>query len=464
MEGLPEADPGSFRDPLSRVFLGEAAVYRGFRNRGAADYDALEATTFFRTRRQCDDLIESERVSTPGTLEGDWPIVISHPRLPFVSYPFEWSFSMLQDAALLQLSLTREALSEGLITKDATPYNVQFVGARPTFIDIGSFERLEPGVPWYGYRQFCSMFLNPLLLTACRDVSFRPWLRGNMDGIPPGAIVNLLARRHRWRPDTFAHTVLHNRLEQRHADSRRDVATELRSAGFGAPLIDAQLRKLTKLVQRLRWGPTQSEWSDYSERPHYSDRSLAAKEAFVESVAGRSRRRLAWDLGTNDGHFARIIARHSDSVIAVDADELAIERLYRQLKEDGSRSITPIVMDLIDATPSQGWQGAERSAFFERTKPDLVLALAVVHHLAISGTIPIPRIIDWLANFHAEVVLEVPHEDDPMVKRLLARKRTDLFTDYRLETFDRHLEDRFTVHRRELLPDETRTMYHLVPR
>jgi hypothetical protein len=446
------------------VFVRESEILRGFRRRGVNDFEALEAATFFQRALSEGDLVGTERVAAPDALGADWPLVVRHPRLQVISYPYEWTFSMLRDAALLQLRLTRQALAEQLITKDATPYNVQFEGSRPVFIDIGSFEMLESGLPWFGYRQFCTMFLNPLLLRARRDLPFQPWLRGSMEGIPPQAMVRLLGRRDRWRPGTFTHVTLHARLERRNEATERNVISELGRAGYGPALIDAQLRKLTRVVERLRWEPAKSTWSGYSDRSHYEDTDLAAKEAFVESVVGRTRRRLVWDLGANDGHFSRIASRHAEAVIAVDVDELVVDRLYRRLSEEGNSTITPLVMDLIDASPSQGWRGTERPAFFVRTRPDIVLALALVHHLAIPGTVPPEQITDWLVSLDTEIVLEVPHEDDPMVRRLLSRKRSDLFTNYQLETFDRLLSDRFDVRRRETQPSGTRTMYHLAPR
>jgi hypothetical protein len=126
-----------------------------------------------------------------------WAVLLRHERIPFVSYPYEWPFSLLKRAALLQLDLLTEAIGAGLILKDASPYNVQWNGASPVFIDVGSFERLREGEAWAGYRQFCQLQLYPLMLQAFRNVPYQPWLRGAIDGITPAEMRALLRLRDR---------------------------------------------------------------------------------------------------------------------------------------------------------------------------------------------------------------------------------------------------------------------------
>ena len=213
---------------------------------------------------------------------------LRHERLPFVSYPYEWTFSMLKDAALLQLRVTREALAAGLALKDATPYNVQWRGARPVFIDVGSFERARPGEPWLGYRQFCMLFLYPLLLESYRGIPFQPWLRGSLEGIHPAEARSLLRGRDTLRGGVFKHVALHAKLERSHADGAKDVRKELRDAGFAKELIEANLKGLEKLVRGLEppGGPT--EWSDYGTTCSYSDEDTRAKEEFVRAAVLRA--------------------------------------------------------------------------------------------------------------------------------------------------------------------------------
>jgi hypothetical protein len=381
-----------------------------------------------------------------------------------VSYPYEWPFGMLRDAALLQLGLLRAALAEDLILKDASPYNVQWRGTQPVFVDIGSFERLRPGEPWAGYRQFCMQSLYPLLLQARRDVPFQPWLRGSLEGIRPVECRRLLSVRDRFRRGVFAHVVLHSRLESRYGDRRRDVKGELRAAGFHKGLIEANARGLEKLVRRLSWNPPQVGWTRYGEEAPYSEADAAVKEAFVREAAGRRRRGLVWDLGANDGRYTRAAAKSADYTLAVDADPGVVELLYRALQTEGEKTILPLVGDVADPSPALGWQGRERTTLEERGRPDLVLCLALVHHVAITGNIPVKNFLAWLAGLGAEVVIELPTREDPMVQRLLEGKAPQANPDYETEDFERALGELLRVEQREQLPSGTRILYRAAPR
>ena len=381
--------------------------------------------------------------------------------MPVVSYPYEWPFGMLKDAALLELDLLLAALDEGLVLKDASPYNVQWRGARPVFVDVGSFERLREGEPWAGYRQFCTLVLYPLQLQAYKGVPFQPWLRGALEGIEPSEMRALLGFRDRFRRGVLTNVVLHARLEGRYAD--RDVKSDLKKAGFHAELIRANARKLRKLVQRLEWEPGRTAWSDYGEANPYDDADAAAKEAFVREAAGTRRRRLLWDLGANDGRYTRIAAREADYTVAVDADTAVVEALYRTLRTEGSRTILPLVGNVADPSPGLGWRGAERSPLAERARPDLTLCLALDHHVALSSNVPVRSFLDWLAELETEVVVEFPTRDDPMVQRLLSRKGPGTNPEYDTEVFERALDERWRVERREVLPSGTRILYRAIP-
>ena len=384
------------------------------------------------------------------SVPGEWAAVLRHERIGVLSYPYEWSFEMLRDAARLQLRLTRQALAESLITKDASSYNVQFVGSRPVFIDVGSFERLRTGEPWAGYRQFCELFLNPLYVQALRDVPFQPLLRGRLDGITPSVAAAIIGGSGHLRKGVFTHVRLHARAERKYADAdrERDVRAELKRAGFGPALIDAQLRNLQRAVDQLTWKQQESTWSEYGERGHYSDRDLDAKSSFVAATVGAvGQPGVVLDIGANDGHFSRIaVAAGAASAIAVDSDHLVVDRLYRQLRDSAAdQRILPLVVDLADPSPGLGWRSRERPSFVDRVRPDLVLCLAVVHHLALTNNVPLDEIVALLADFGAPLVVEFPHRDDPMTTRLLARKRSGLFDAYDVTEWEAALQQRFAI-------------------
>ena len=408
---------------------------------GAEDWRAFAATK----------LADDGRIV--GTTEVE-PRLLEHERVPFVSYPYEWTFSMLRDAALLQLELLRLALDEGLTMKDASPYNVQWRGVQPVFVDVGSFERLRDGEAWAGYRQFCMLYLFPLLLQAYKGVPFQPWLRGSLEGIEPAEARSLMSGRDFLRRGVLTHVALHARLERRHGD--RPVRGELREAGFSRELIVANVRRLEKLVRRLEWHPRETPWSDYDVTADHE-----RKEAFVREAATGG---LVWDLGSNDGRFARIAAERGGYVLAADGDSVVLDRLYRELRAEGEQRIQPLLVDLADPSPARGWRGVERGRLEERGRPDLVLCLALLHHLAIARNIPLPELVSWLRDLDARLVVEFVDPADPQAQRLLAAKRPGAHGDYTRERFEGLLREAFEVERAETLAGGTRTLYLARPR
>jgi SAM-dependent methyltransferase len=469
--GLPIADlePGSFRDPDSRVVVGAGRVLRLLSEQGLADWRALSAAPLFADLVAEGKLIGTREVDETGPLPSDGlaePVaaVLEHEALPFVSYPYEWTFGMLRDAALLQLELVRRSLDAGLMLKDSSPYNVQFLGTKPVFVDVGSFEPLREGEPWVGYRQFCMLFLYPLLLQAWKGVPFQPWLRGCIDGISPEECRRLLSARDLLRRGAFTHVALHSRLERRYEDSDRDLKGELRSAGFRKELIAANVRKLERLVSRLRPAQSRSAWSGYRPTTTYSEEDAERKARFVRDAVAGEAPRLVWDIGCNEGRHARIAAQSADYVLAMDADAVVVDRLYEELAQEESTRILPLVVNVADPSPGLGWRGLERRPLLDRGRPDLIICLALAHHVSIAGNVPIAAFVDWLRDLGGTLVIEFPTQDDPMVRRLLARKRAGDHPDYRREWFEQRLSERFDVAESEELASGTRVLYRTRPR
>ena len=461
---MPDAfEPASFRDRTNRVFRRNGLIYRALSEQALRDWQRLSATRFFQRRQGDGSLVATEPLASAeaadGLSGGPWVGVLKHETIPFVSYPYEWCFGMLRAAALLQLDLLLDALDEGMVLKDASAYNVQWRGSQPVFIDLGSFERLEPGEPWVGYRQFCQLFLYPLMLQAYRGLAPHAWLRGSLDGITPGDCRRVMSGRDLLRKGVLTHVALQARAEMRYGGTGRDLRTELKRAGFGVELIRANVRSLRALVGGLAWEPARSEWSEYTTEHSYDASDLDRKTRFVEAVADKRRWPLVWDLGSNTGRFARLAAAHADCVVALDADQLAIERLHRALAADGNRVILPLVGNLADPSPALGWRGRERVPLADRGTPDLVLCLALIHHLVISANIPLPDLLDWLAGLGADLVIEFVDRGDPMVQRLLLNK-ADQYHDYERSAFEACLSARFTIVRTEPLESGTRFLYH----
>ena len=448
------------------MFITPDGVFRVLSPAGLEDWQALAASKLWPELQEEDRVVATESVeleALPDLLAGEAAGVLRHERVPFVSYPYEWPFSMLKDAALLQLELNRRALRADLALKDASPYNVQWRGTRPVFIDVGSFERLRPAEPWAGYRQFCMLFLYPLMLQAYKDLPFHPALRGSLDGIAPHDARAVLAGE-RFRKGVLSNVLLHARLESRYAGVEgREVKQEMKRAGFSKELLAANFGKLEKLVQRLEWKAGQTAWTGYGEDNTYDEASAAAKAEFVREAAARRRSRLTWDVGCNDGRYARIAAESADLVVAFDADHATVDALYRRLREERREDILPLVMSVTDPSPDLGWRGRERASLERRGTPELALCLAVVHHVCITGNVPVREFVDWLGSLGTALVIEFPDRADPMVQRLLSGKRDGSNPDYEKAAFERALEERFAIERSSPV-SETRTLYEARPR
>jgi hypothetical protein len=415
-------------------------------------------------------VVQTEEVegaeAPPGLRAEEYGAVLRHELIPFVSYPYEWTPGMLRDAALLTLDIDLASLDEDLVLKDATPYNVQFKGSRPVFLDVGSWEKIKPGEPWAGYRQFCMQFLYPLMLQAYKGVPFQPWLRGSIDGITPAQARSLMSFRDRFRKGAFTHVFLHARLDRSYAQRGRtggDVKKELKSAGFGKELLRANMKKVRKAVEAADWDPPKSVWTAYRSDNTYEDADNQAKADFIRQVSSRREWKLAWDLGANDGYYSRIIAERARYVLALDLDPSTVELLYRDLKSEGNEQILPLVMNLTDPSPGLGWRGLERKAWTDRGKPELILALALLHHVSITGNVPVRQFVDWLASLDSHVVIEFMTRADPMVKKLLAAKRVE-HEDYDRGFFERCVGEAFEIERTQALPSGTRILYSLKPR
>jgi SAM-dependent methyltransferase len=436
--------------------------------RAMRDFEVVAATDFFRDAVADGSIVDTAEVDVtgvPGLDTAHFVGALQHKTIPFVSYPYEWSFQMLKAAALHQLRLIERGLRDHVITKDGSAFNTQWDGARPVFIDVGSLEPLVEGRPWRGYRQFCELFLYPLMLAAYKHVPFQPWLRGSLDGISTEEIRPLMTRRDYLRRGVMSHVVLHAKLQRRYEATSNDVGSAMKAAGFRTEMIAANVKRLIKLVESLTLASTRSEWSGYGERAHYSADALAQKEQFVRKVVGgRSRWALVWDLGCNDGRFSRLVADKADYVVAMDADPKVIDRLFLDLREEPLRNILPLCVNLADPTPALGWRHHERSTLDERGRPELVLCLALVHHLAITHNIPISELVAWLAAFDADVVVEFPHRDDPMVQTLLRRKPQGTHDDYHLAVFEDQLRATFSLRDVDKHPSSLRTVFHVAPR
>jgi SAM-dependent methyltransferase len=454
----PTRDPGSFRDPSGFVFRRDGVLYRQVNRVFADDWQAAVDARILRRWQETGRLVGHEVADISLAADPDRALAVLRPEpVDFVSFPYEWTFGQLKDAALLTLDLQKDAERAGFTLRDASAYNIQFHRGRPILIDSLSVEPLNPAEPWAAYRQFCQHFVAPLALMARRDIRCGLMLRDHVDGIPLDLASTLLPGRTRLSVGLASHVHLHARAQRRFAHAGPPAR---RAAGMGTTRHAALLDSLRRTIQGLRWSPGGTEWADYDRQTSYSDDGTRAKESIVEAMLRDAGGSVAWDLGANVGRFSAIAARLGRRVVAWDVDPAACERHYQGLKASGATSVAPLVQDLVNPSPGLGWAGAERAGFVDRSDADVVMALALVHHLAIANNVPLEWIASLFARLAPSAIVEFVPKDDPMVRRLLGSRR-DVFADYTQDGFERAFGTRFRIVARAPIADSTRVLYRL---
>ncbi len=448
--------PGSFRDPAGFVFQRGGTFFRQVNRSYEATFATLMDSGLYATLVEQGLMVRHETADLGLAPEPDAVAVVKPEQLGFVSYPFEWSFSQLKASALTTLRVQRMALECGLSLKDASAYNIQLHHGRPTLIDTLSFEPYEPGLPWVGYRQFCQHFLAPLALMAYRDVRLGTLLQGHLDGLPLDLAVRLLPWRTRLRPGLLMHLHLHSRAQARHSDSTQ--SRDSLKGRMSRRRLDALLESLESTIRRLMWNPGDTPWASYGDQSSYSDAGQADKERLVAEHLARVEADSVWDLGGNVGIFSRIAAANDIPVVSIDSDPGAIDLNYRQMAESDERHLFPIVADLTSPSPALGWANREVQSLMERGPAGLVMALALVHHLAIGNNTRFERLAQFFASLGRILLIEFVPPDDPMVVRLLAM-RNHTFPWYTQAEFEVAFSRFFRIERTDSVADSQRRLY-----
>jgi len=453
---MTDRHPASFRDPAGYVFRHDGMLHRRIESLGAEDYRALMETGLYEELTGEGLLIPHTEVEAPDNA-GDAHKVIRPELVPFISHPYEWSFGQLKAAALLTLDIQGRALARGVTLKDASAYNVQFLAGRPVFIDTLSFVSHEDGAPWAAYGQFCRHFLAPLALMAHRDARCGAWLARHLDGLPLDLVSPLLPRRTWLSPGLLTHLHLHARSVRRYQDRAPRPGRVSRQALIGV------MATLKSAVSGLKLKRDSSHWTNYYDQTNYSDPAFAAKETVVREVLDRTSPAVVWDLGANTGVFSRLAAASGAFVVATDSDPLVVDRIWCDIVEVGETRILPLVDDLTNSSPDLGWNLAERASLVARGPADLVMALALVHHLAIGNNVPLDRIAGVLGRLGRRVLVEFVPKSDSQVRRLLATRR-DIFPDYTEEGFGAAFAVDFELEGRWPVAGSERTLFLYVRR
>jgi SAM-dependent methyltransferase len=358
----------------------------------------------------------------------------------------------LKQAALHTLQLVKKALDHGMILKDATPFNIQFIHCKPVFIDSLSFEKYTEGGPWIAYKQFCETFLAPLALMTYVDTSLHQLMQAWPSGIPLGVVSKLLPHRTLLNPGILLHIHLASRLRQKEGE-------RLITKKISKNKIISIINNLEHTITRLAPSTKQTSWNTYYSDTIISNGYLEEKERVIRGILNSFNPGVIVDLGANDGYFSKIASERAQHVIAVDADERVIDRLFQQ-QSNVISNIDVMVASASNPTPSLGVLLRERGSLFERVKGDVALALALIHHMVITDQLNMDLAAESLAQFGNTLIIEFPLPGDEKVK-LISRHIKDLSLVYSPERFKTSFEKLFTIENETILQTAPRIIYTL---
>ena len=457
MPNIGARHQASFRDPSGFLFSREGTLYRQINQIYEADYQKLMESGLYEDLTTKNLLIPHQTANIEPAIPETAYLIIQPDKIPFISYPYEWSFSQLKDAALATLAVQKAAFAKEMVLKDASAYNVQFYQGKPIFIDTLSFEAYEEGSPWVAYRQFCQHFLAPLALMAHTDERLSKLMRVYIDGIPLDLASKLLPTRTRLSPALMMHIHLHASAQKRYADPTESKPAQNerklnRNSFIG--IIDS----LESIIRKLKWKGGSTEWADYYNNTNYSSTATSQKHQIVKSFIDEIGPQTVWDLGANDGTFSRLASNQGITTTAFDIDPSAVESNYLRIKDQSETHILPLQMDLTNPSASIGWHSHERQSLLERGPADTVLALALIHHLAIGNNVPLPELAQFFFDAGHWLIIEFISKPDSQVQKLLAGRK-DIFTNYHIEGFETAFSACFDIMKKEAISESERILY-----
>ncbi len=460
MIALNEKVSGSFRDPSGFMFKHDGKLYRQVNQKYQEEYDMLMSSGLYEQLNKSRTLVAHKEVDLSLAPQPEIAYKVIQPEtIDFISYPYEWCFNQLKDAAILTLAIARRALKFGMSLKDASAYNIQFHRGKPLFIDTLSFEKYEEGMPWVAYRQFCQHFLAPLALMAKKDIRLAQLMRLYIDGIPLDLASKLLPATTKLNFGLASHIHLHAKTQKRYEN--KEVSQEQVKGRISKSALYSLLDSLLSTVRSLKVETIQTEWTDYYEDNNYTQDSFEAKRQLVRTFIEKVQPKKVWDLGGNTGEFSRVASDLQIPTVCFDIDPGAVQQNYDMVKKKNEKFMLPLCMDLTNPSPDLGWHNAERDSMQARGPVDLVMALALIHHLAISNNVPLIDAARYFADLGENLIIEFVPKRDSQVTRLLA-SRVDIFPDYTLEGFRDAFSLFYDILTEERVPDSERTLFLLM--
>lgn len=436
---MPPRHHGSFRDPSGFVFAKNGVLYRQVNRVYAPVFDYLVESGLYAELVRKGYVVPHEEIRKED-IASDAYKIIRPEKIPFISYPYEWCFSELKDAALLTLKIQKTAIRFGMCLKDASAYNIQFKNGRPILIDTLSFERYQEGVPWVAYRQFCEHFMASLALMSFTDVRLSQLLRTYIDGIPLDLASKLLPWRSWFHTAILFHIHMHAKSDRRHKGE--EVKFSRKSVSSSA--LGNILESLKVGVSALNWNPRTIANLDFEGKKDYPASEAKEEMRELKRFFGIVRPKLAWGFGMSGIPASQSMSELGTEIIEFDNDPTLVEKNYLAVREKKAERLLPLVMDLTNPSPSIGWASGERASLLARGPADLVVALDLIHALAISNNVSFEMVADFFSDICRELIIEFIPRDDARVRRLL-KNRADIFGWYNRKNFETAFGRRFTI-------------------
>lgn len=450
-------ESSSFRDPAGFIFYSNSKVFRQINNVYRKQYDHIISSGLYDSLQADGMIVTHKEVNEIAYIDFCYKVILPEV-IPCISYPYEWSFGQLKDSAILTLKIHRHALDYGMVLKDASAYNIQFNLGRPILIDTLSFDFYEEGQPWGAYGQFCRHFLAPLFLMVYRDIRLSQLLRIYIDGIPLDLASKLLAGKGGFA--ATQHIRWHAAATKRYADAGKkgDANFKIRKISIAQHI--ALIDSLLRIVESLALKNVKTEWRDYNPFTSYTKIGVQSKMDIVKSMIDQVSPKVTWDFGANDGTYSKAALYCDEShVVAFDADPIAVERNYNDIKnKNEKRNLLPLLLDLANPSPNIGFANKERLSIDKRSRPDLIMLLAVLHHLVISNNLPLHSIASWLWGMTDFIIIEFVPKEDEQAKKLL-ETRVDIFENYTKNEFEKVFSKYFELLDCKNVEDSLRTLY-----
>lgn len=443
----------SFRDKNGFLFYYKNEIYRKIEFSYKNHYEHLMNSNLYKELTENNLLIPHDEINDL-KIYNDYYKIIKPKKIPFISYPYEWSFSELKDAALLTLKIQKISMKYDMTLKDGSAYNIQFLNGRPIFIDTLSFEKYENGQIWKPYKQFCQHFLAPLALISKKDTRLNLLSKIFIDGIPIDLTAMLLPKTTFGNFGLMAHIHAHAK-SQGHYEGK-DVKIKERTLSKRS--FEGIIQSLNSSIDKMTWKSGKTEWGDYYSDTNYSEKSFEEKKRIISSMLEQIKPKIVWDLGANTGMFSSLASSRGINTISFDIDPLAVEKNYQMVTKNNDQNILPLILDLSNPSSSIGWNNDERMSLVQRGPADLVFSLALIHHLAISNNVPLYKLAEFFSKISNFLIIEFIPKSDSQVKRLLLT-REDVFDDYDEKNFEIEFSKFFKIINSEKIIDSERIIY-----